>query len=176
MSDPKHELDALMVAAQAGDEAVYRALLKQLSVILRRYFANRLGSDGAVEDLVQETLIALHERRATYDPTRPLSAWLFAIARYKLVDHLRASGRRATVPAEEAEDVTAADEEAAASARLDVERLLMGLPQRSRDLVRTVKIEGQSVAEAALRTGISPTAVRVLVHRAIRSMAARIGD
>ena len=176
VSVPNPPLDTLMIAAQSGDEAAYRALLKALASALRSYFARRLGRDAAVEDLVQDTLIAIHERRATYDPQRPFAAWFFAIARYKLIDHLRAARRSATVPVDEIEDLAGADEETCASARLDLERLLDGLPQRSRDIVRTVKIEGQSVAEASLRSGLSPVAIRVLLHRALKAMSARAGN
>ncbi|MDI4663517.1 sigma-70 family RNA polymerase sigma factor [Xanthobacter autotrophicus] len=176
VSAPNPPLDALMIAAQAGDEAAYRALLKALAATLRSYFARRLGRDASVEDLVQDTLIAIHERRATYDPQRPFAAWFFAIARYKLIDHLRAARRSASSPVEEIEDIAGADEETPASARLDLERLLDGLPQRSRDIVRTVKIEGQSVAEVSLRSGLSPTAIRVLLHRAVKAMSAKVGN
>lgn len=176
MSVPTPPLDALMIAAQSGDEAAYHVLLKALAAVLRSYFARRLGRDAAVEDLVQDTLIAIHERRATYDPQRPFAAWFFAIARYKLVDHLRAARRSATTPVDEIEDLAGADEETSASARLDLERLLDGLPQRSRDIVRTVKIEGQSVAEVSLRSGLSPTAIRVLLHRAVKAMSAKVGN
>ncbi|MEP9355402.1 sigma-70 family RNA polymerase sigma factor [Xanthobacter sp. KR7-65] len=176
MSVPNPPLDALMIAAQSGDEAAYRTLLKALSSALRGYFARRLGGDAAVEDLVQDTLIAIHERRATYDPQRPFAAWFFAIARYKLVDHLRAARRSATTPVEDIEDMAGADEELSTAARLDLERLLDALPQRSRDIVRTVKIEGESVAEAAQRSGLSPIAIRVLLHRAVKAMSAKAGN
>lgn len=176
MSVPNPPLDALMIAAQSGDEAAYHALLKALAVVLRSYFARRLGRDAAVEDLVQDTLVAIHERRATYDPQRPFAAWFFAIARYKLIDHLRTARRNLTIPIDEFEDLAGADEEAFASARIDLERLLDDLPQRSRDIVRTVKIEGQSVAEVSLRSGLSPVAIRVLLHRAVKAMSAKAGN
>lgn len=169
------QLDALMIAAQAGDEAAYHVLLKALAAWLRAYFSRRLGRDAGVEDLVQETLIALHERRATYEAGRPLLAWISAIARYKLIDHLRALRRSAVVPVEDIEAIAGADEEGATAARLDLERLLEALPERTREMVRTVKIEGRSVAEASLHSGLSPGAIRVLLHRALKLMSARAG-
>lgn len=176
VSVPHPPLDALMIAAQSGDDAAYHVLLKALAAALRSYFARRLGGDPAVEDLVQDTLIAIHERRATYDPHRPFAAWFFAIARYKLIDHLRAARRSATVPVDEIEDLAGADEETLAGARLDLERLLDGLPQRARDIVRTVKIEGRSVAEVSLRSGLPPVTIRVLLHRALKAMSAKVGN
>lgn len=176
VSDPDLSLDALMIAAQAGDEAAYRALLKALATALRGFFSRRLGSNGAIEDLVQETLIALHERRGTYDPQRPFAAWFFAIARYKLIDHVRAARRTVAVSADALDTLADADEEMATTARLDLERLLETLPPRTRDLVRTVKIEGHSVAQASLTSGLSPTAIRVLLHRAVKAMSARVGS
>lgn len=175
VSGPKLPLDALMVAAQRGDEVAYRALLKALAVALRGFFSRRLGADAAVEDLVQDTLIAIHERRGTYDPDRPFAAWFFAIARYKLIDHLRAARRTAAVSAEALETVADEDRETATSARLDLERLMEALPERTRDLMRTVKIEGRSVAEASHASGLSPVAIRVLLHRAVKAMSARVG-
>jgi len=176
VSVPNPPLDSLMIAAQSGDEAAYHVLLKALAVTLRGYFARRLGRDANAEDLVQDTLIAIHERRATYDPQRPFAAWFFAIARYKLIDHLRATRRSPTCAMDEIEDFIGVDEEPSASARLDLERLLDGLSPRSRDIVRTVKIEGQSVAEVSQRSGLSPIAIRVLLHRAVKAMSAKVGN
>src|SRR6201986_3822650 len=98
-----------MVAALAGDSDAYRRLLAGLTGHLRAYFVRRVGADTA-EDLVQETLIAVHSRRATYDPGQPLTAWVYGIARYKLIDEFRREKRRAAVPLEDAGDLFAADE------------------------------------------------------------------
>ena len=73
--------DALMAAAQRGDPAAYRRLLSQTTIWLRSYYARRLPS-AMIEDAIQETVVAVHEKRHTYDPSRPFGAWLAAIARY----------------------------------------------------------------------------------------------
>ncbi len=143
-----------MVAALGGDNAAYRALLGALTPHLRAYFTRRLGPTDA-EDLVQETLIAIHTKRATYDPALPFTAWLHAIARYKLIDHFRRMKLRRTLPLEDAESVVADSEAENVAARRDVEQLLAKLPEKKRALVRQVKIEGLSTAEAASRSGIS---------------------
>ena len=160
-----------MTAALSGDAAAYRALLTESGRLLRGYYARRLGAGAAdLEDLVQETLIAMHTRRATYDVTQPLTPWLHAIARYKLIDHLRRSGRRRQIPLDDAGDLADADDADAALARRDVEKLIETLPERSRQLVRDVKVEGRSVEETAARSGMSESAVKVTVHRAIRAL------
>ena len=164
-----------MLKALAGDAASYRALLSALTPHLRAYFVRRLGNADA-EDLVQETLIAIHAKRATYDTSLPFTAWLHAIARYKLIDHFRRARLRRTLPIEEADAVFAEESTESASARRDVERLLATLPKARRDLVRQVKIEGLSTAEAAARTGMSESAVKVGVHRALKALSAMIGE
>jgi RNA polymerase sigma-70 factor (ECF subfamily) len=132
------------------------------------------GSD--VEDLVQETLIAIHTKRATYDPSMPFTAWLHAIARYKLIDHLRRAKVRRTLPLEHAESVFADEDTEAAVAKRDVELLLARLPESKRDLLRQTKIEGLSTAEAAQRSGLSESGVKVGVHRAMKALSAMIGE
>jgi RNA polymerase sigma-70 factor (ECF subfamily) len=163
-----------MVAALGGDATAYRRLLAALTRHLRAYYVRRVGSATA-EDLVQETLIAIHSRRATYDPGQPLTAWVYGIARYKMIDEFRRERRRASVPLEDAEELFAIDESEALSARRDVEKLLHRLPEAKRFLVRAVKLDGSSIAEVAAQTGLSEAAVKVGVHRAVKSLADDIG-
>jgi RNA polymerase sigma-70 factor (ECF subfamily) len=175
LSEAEPRLKALMVAALGGDQAAYRALLAALAPHLRGYFARRLGSAADAEDLVQETLIAIHTKRATYDPSLPFTAWLHAIARYKLIDHFRRAKLRRTLPIEDAENVLADSDHEDVAARRDVEQLLARLPEKKRELVRQVKLEGLSTAEAASRGGISESAVKVGVHRALKALSSMIG-
>ncbi len=162
-----------MLAGLGGDRTAYSRLLAQLSGHLRAYFARRIGTDA--EDLVQETLIAIHAKRATYDPALPFTAWVHGIARYKLIDAFRRNKRRATVPLEDAPELFAHDEAEAAGAKRDVEKLLAKLPPQKRDLVRAVKLEGRSIAEQAKATGLSETVVKVTVHRAVKSLGQELG-
>jgi RNA polymerase sigma-70 factor (ECF subfamily) len=166
------QLKALMLAALAGDAASYRALLKALGIHLRAYYARRLGG-GDVEDLVQETLLAMHTRRATYDVTQPLTAWVYAIARYKLIDYLRRAKIRQTVPIENAENVLAANDTDTALIQRDIEQALASLPERTRQLIRQTKIAGLTAAEAGAQTGMSESAVKVSVHRAMKALTAK---
>lgn len=158
-----------MVAALSGDGVSYRLLLTALTRHLRGYFSRRLDP-AAAEDAVQECLIAIHTRRATYDPAMPFTAWMHGIARYKLLDEYRRVKRRAQVPLDEAPDLFAQDETEAATACRDVNLLLARLPDAKQRLVRQVKLDGDSIAEVAARSGLSESAVKVGVHRAIKSM------
>jgi RNA polymerase sigma factor (sigma-70 family) len=172
------ELKALMVQSLAGDRAAYSILLQRLNGHLRAYYLRRLGSGRAAdaEDLLQETLIAMHARRSTYDTSRPFTAWVHAIARYKLIDHFRRTKRRAEDSLDDPGQLFAFSDANAVEAQIDVDRLLQRLPEKTRRLVRDVKIHGLSTAEAAKRNEISESAVKVGVHRAIKSLGDKIGD
>lgn len=169
------QLKALMLAALKGDGPAYRLLLKALSDHLRSYYARRLRPGaGDPEDLVQETLMAVHTRRSTYDTAQPLTAWVYAIARYKLIDHLRRDRRRNAVPLEEAQLLPIEADTDALLAAHDLDRLLAQLPERSRELIRQTKLEGLTAQEAAAAAGMSETAVKVGVHRGLKAVAQRI--
>lgn len=171
------ELRALMVAGLNGDASAHRALLAALSGRLRGYYRGRLlragRSSEQTEDLVQEALMAVHTRRHTYDPNELLTPWVYAIARYKLIDYLRQSQPEfAHVPIEDAHEVMARDDRNASESTLDLKRLLAQLPERTRAAIQYVKLDGLSVNEAAARCGVSPSAVKVIVHRGLKSLSA----
>ena len=170
------ELKALMVRSLGGDGAAYAVLLRQLTVYLRAFFQRRLRNPADAEDLLQETLIAMHPRRSTYDTARPLTAWVYAIARYKLIDHFRRTKRRAEDTIDDADQFFAEGQTEAADAQLDVERLLGHLPEKTRSLIRDVKLEGLSTAEAAARHHLSESAVKVGVHRGLKKLSAEVED
>jgi RNA polymerase sigma-70 factor (ECF subfamily) len=170
------QLKALMLAGLGGDAPAYRALLTALGLHLRLYYRRRLGASADAEDLVQETLIAMHTRRATYDPSLPLTAWVHAIARYKLIDHFRRTKRRAEDPLDDPDLLFSSSEANAAEAHLDVDRLLGQLPRKTQALIRDTKIEGLSTAEAAARHNISESAVKVGVHRGLKALGAGLGE
>lgn len=167
-------LKPLWLRAQAGDEAAYRASLLDISARLRAYFSRRLfGLPDEVEDLVQETLLALHLQRGTYDPALPVSAWLHAIARHKLVDLLRRRGRREALhdPLDDFDDSLQAAMPQEQSAGRDLALLLETLPAVQRRAIVLTKIDGLSVAEAAARGGVSVSALKVQVHRGLKRLA-----
>ena len=176
MSGREDELRGLFVRGLAGDAAAYHAFLKELSGFLRAYLRRRLARiPDDVEDLVQETLLAVHNQRHTYDAAQPVTAWVHAIARYKMVDLLRRrAGREALHEPLDEEALFAVSATDAGDARRDLAVLLAELPDRHRLPILHVKIEGLSIAEAARRTGMSESAVKVGIHRGLKALAARI--
>lgn len=170
-------LRGLMLQSLAGDATAYRKFLEELTTHLRSYLRRRLGGlPDEVEDLLQELLSAVHNKRHTYDPKRPLTAWVQAIARYKLVDLLRRRSRSdvLTDPLDEDDQVFASTANDAFEAQYDVSKLLRGLPDRQRLPILYVKIEGASVTDTAVRTGMSESAVKVGIHRGLKALAERI--
>lgn len=173
MRSDEAELRALMLASLDGDARAHHRLLSALVPVLRRYFARRSNDSSEVEDIVQETLIAVHSRRASYDRDRPFGPWLFAIARYKLIDSFRR--RRATVSLDGLEDMFGDNGfEDSTTARLDIDDLLETLPAKQANTIRATRIEGLSVAETAARDRISESDVKVSVHRGLKALAERL--
>ena len=176
-TDSENQLRELLLKGLGGDAPSYHRFLKALSAHLRAYFRKRLFQQpDDVEDLVQDTLLAVHNQRHTYLSDQPLTAWVHAIARYKLVDLLRArSSREAlTDPLDDELEVFASSDTDAAEASKDLNKLLAQLPDRQRLPILHVKLGGLSVIEAAQLTGMSESAIKVGVHRGLKALAARI--
>ena len=179
MTTREIELKALMLASLDGDAASHRALLNQLSRRLRAYYKGKLARFGRgaaeAEDLVQETVLAIHLKRHTYDPAEPLTPWVHAIARYKLINFLRRTRASLTdVPIEEADTIMAHDDNVDAESTYDLKRLIQRLPEKMRCSIEAVKLDGQSIAEAAKRCGISESGVKVSIHRGLKTLAALV--
>ena len=171
------QLKALMVKGLSGDAAAHGQLLSRLSRYLRGYFARRMGAGAAdLEDLVQDTLLAIHLKRASYDPAQPFTPWAYAVARYKLVDHFRRTGARRTVPLEDAGELLADGGPEEGAVRRDLGKLLNTLPERQRQVMVEVKLAGHSVEEAARRAGMSVSAVKVSIHRGLKALGKRVRD
>lgn len=168
MKADEASLKRLMVMSQAGDRQAYATLLGECQRWLRRYYSHRVAPT-ALDDLVQETLIALHSKRATWDASRPFLPWLAAIARYRWVDHLRRFYRASEC--ELGSDLIGSDDEAAIAARISLDRLLGVLPEPQAKAITLVKIKGLSIAEAAQATGQSEALVKVNIHRGLRKLA-----
>ena len=174
----EERLKALMLAGLDGDEHAYRTFLNELSSRLRAYVRKRLFHlHDEIEDIVQETLLAVHNARHTYRATEPLTAWVYAIARYKLMDFLRMRSRHDAFnePLDDYVDIfSSADEEPANDAKRDIGVLLEQLPDKQRLPIIHVKLQGLSVAETAHLTGLSESAVKIGIHRGLKSLAAKI--
>ncbi len=174
--DFESRLRPLWQRAQEGDEAAYRAALQRMATRLRAYLRRRMQAwPDEVEDLVQETLLALHLQRGTWDASLPVSAWMLAIARHKLIDLWRRHGRRAAELASiddlEDHEAPASDDREERAARRDLGVLLRSIPPAQREAIVLTKIEGLTVAEVSVRTGASVAAVKVQVHRGLKKLA-----
>jgi RNA polymerase sigma-70 factor, ECF subfamily len=174
----ERHLQSLFLAGLDGDAPAYQSFLQALGGLLRAFLRKRLRDKPEdVEDLVQEILIAVHNGRHTYLPEQPLTAWMYAIARYKMADFLRSRYRYAAWNEpldEQADDLFAASDDEAAQARRDVDQLLAQLPDRHRLPIVHVKLQGLSVAETARLTGLSESAIKVGIHRGIKALAMKI--
>lgn len=171
------QLQTLLIQGLGGNAVAYHDFLKALSGHLRAYFRRRLFQQpDDVEDLVQETLLAVHNQRHTYRSNQPLTAWIHAIARYKFVDLLRARSTRENLndPLDDEVLLFAESDSDAIEAKQDVNKLLADLPDRQRLPIMHVKLEGLSVVETALRTGMSESAIKVGIHRGLKALAERM--
>lgn len=176
-NDFEDQLRPLWLNAQAGDEAAYRQCLTLMADRLRGYFSRRMtGFSDDVEDLVQETLLALHLQRGTYDDSVPVTAWAHGIARHKLVDLWRRRGRseRLFASFDELPDALHPAIHDESGVQHDLNLLLGSLPVAQRQAIVDTKLEGLSVADAARRAGVSESAIKVSVHRGLKRLARMI--
>lgn len=168
------EWSSLMRAAIGGDEAAYRRLLGELLHTLRQMVRRGLGGVGIspndIEDVVQEILLAIHLKRHTWDPAMSLTPWIAAIARNKMIDDLRRRRRRPEIAADLTDLDLGGEYQQAAIAAYDLARVLKRLPDRSRDVVRSLSIDGHSAREVAIRLGMTEVAVRVVFHRSLKTL------
>lgn len=166
--------DLLMRAALDGDANAYRRLLDELARALRTniraMLARSAQGNADVEDLVQETLLAVHLKRHTWDTALPFAPWANAIARYKVIDALRRRGVRTHVALDDVVE-TLASPPAEDSAMGDAERLILRLDARQQTIVRGVSIDGRSTGDVARELDMSEGAVRVALHRALKRLA-----
>jgi len=170
---------AWMAATQRGDAVAYEKLLHELLPYVRRFVRRRVFDPALLEDVVQNVFLSLHRARHSYRPERPFSPWLRAIARNAVTDQLRFRGRRrerelpldgagvaepAVAPVEPGDDRLSAE----------LETALAQLPASQREAVTLIHLEGLSVAEAALRAGVSRSALKVRAHRGYRALRRRL--
>jgi len=173
----EERLRSLLIRGLVGDVPAYHLFLGELTAHLRSFLRRRMSRlPEETEDLVQELLLAIHNQRHTYDPGQPLTAWVQAIARYKLIDLLRRRSHTDGLndPLEDHDEFFAVADTEPAEARYDLAKLLQQLPDRQRLPILYVKIEGGSVADAAKRTGMSESAVKVGIHRGLKALALKI--
>lgn len=169
-------LATLMRQALDGDKAAYRAFLTRVAVDIRAIARRRLpaGAQADLEDVVQETLLAIHAKRHTWRPDRPIGPWLSAITRYKTIDAIRRRGARPAEDIADYEHLIAAPEADTVSER-EVQAVLDALPPGQRSVVSAVTLEGRSIRETATGFGMTEVAVRVALHRGLTAIRTRMG-
>lgn len=163
----------MMTLAQAGDAAVYQRLLREIGHYVKGLAKRKLRDLSQVDDLSQDILLAVHKARHTYDSTRPFMPWLHAIIRFRLTDQLRKIYRGKRFEELDLDsDYQETYSEGPAKEDIDASLLdaLHHLPDRQRHVVQLLKLEGFSVKEAAVATGMSESALKVSAHRAYKAM------
>lgn len=172
MADPD-ALEDLMRAANRGDSAAYHRLLKSITPVLRNVVRARgaaLGREGC-EDVLQDVLLAIHSKRHTWREDVPLRPWLYAVARHKVIDAFRMRGKHVELSIDEfAEGIPAAEGPDPTDGR-DMDKVLGQLDPRAAEIVRAFGLSGETTAETAARLDMSEGAVRVALHRALKSIA-----
>ncbi len=156
-----------MAAAQRGDREAYRALLDDVSPAVLAFVRRRIPDAEEAKDVYQDVLMAVHRARRTYEPTRPLEPWLFAIARHVVMRH---RGERAARAAHEVYAGVLPDVpiEGDGHLRIELERTLACLSPAQREAFALLKLDGLSLAHAAPRAGTTIGALKVRAHRAYR--------
>ena len=186
-SKDEAELSRLMREAQSGNDESYRRLLTRLKTMAQQFTNNSFSRAGieragaATDDVVQEVLLGVHLKRHTYDPEQYFLPWFYAVARYKIIDHFRrnklALARQVSLEDElETLEATLTLREPDATAGYDLGRLLESLPEKQRQILKLIKLDGLSVADVTARTGYSASDVKVSVHRAIKALKAAIEE
>jgi RNA polymerase sigma-70 factor (ECF subfamily) len=171
----ENELARLMRAAIAGDEKAYGDFLRRAACLVRGFTRRKVVPGGIdPEDIVQETLLAIHVKRHTWRDDAPVMPWLYAIARHKLIDAFRRRGRRVEIEIGEIAETFAQPEPETISDR-EIGRALETLTPRQRSVVAAVSVDGRSISETAKSLGMSETAVRVALHRGLTAIARRFG-
>lgn len=176
MNDRERDWAAWMAAASADDAQAYRRLLGALAPFLRSVVRGRAASFGFaqadIEDVVQETLLAIHLKRGTWDPGHPVGPWVAAIARNKLIDAGRRRGRRITLPIEDLAEVLPAEEAEDGLSPREAEKLISVLKGRQHEVVKAISLDGDDIAATAAKLGMSQGAVRVALHRGLAALSA----
>jgi RNA polymerase sigma-70 factor (ECF subfamily) len=169
------ELVGLLRAAIAGDERAYAIFLGRAASLVRGFVRRKITTGGVdPEDIVQETLLAVHLKRHTWQVGPMVTPWLYAIARHKLIDAFRRRGRRIEIDIDEVAELVAEPTVTGVS-DWEIKRVLATLAPGQRSVVAAISVQGQSIGEAARSLGMSETAVRVALHRGLAAIAKRFG-
>jgi RNA polymerase sigma-70 factor (ECF subfamily) len=153
---------------QNGTVSTHAELTNEFLSRLRRSIRRRVRFDQDAEDITQDVLARFVEGRETIKPESAY-AWMFTVARRAIIDHARASRTRKTVPLPEGESLVgdiAADPTAAAELARCMEPMLAALDSDDRTLIQRVDVLGESQADLARESGLSPSGLKSRVQRA----------
>lgn len=170
----------LMAHAQDGDRSAYQRLLQEITPYLRSLAARRHRDPSDIEDAVQDILLTVHAIRHTFDPTRPFGPWLVTIANRRFIDRLRRQGRRRNretplTPGHETFAEPQANLEETPDRR-ELEKAIDELSPMQRKAIQLLKLKEMSLREASTASGMSIAALKVNVHRAVKSLRKILGD
>jgi RNA polymerase sigma factor (sigma-70 family) len=174
---------ALMAAAQAGDRAAYESLLRDCVPTIKMVARRQGVPDDQTDDVVQEVLLSIHHARHTFDPSRSFTAWLQVIAARRAIDHLRRNNRQrlrevhAPLAYENHVDPSADPSRTVrhADGTLQANRIIDELPARQQEAVKHLILGEQSLSEAAAATRRTQGALKVNLHRALKTLRSRLG-
>tara|TARA_Y100001960_G_scaffold288606_1_gene327825 strand:+ start:2744 stop:3298 length:555 start_codon:yes stop_codon:yes gene_type:complete len=164
----------LAVQAQAGDESSYRELLLGLAEKMRPFLYNHIFNKDMVEDVLQDTLVAVHQALHTYNPKYSFLSWSFAICRYKLIDYIRKYQKISENEINNDEYIATFVDE---STNIEDEGLdeklqsaIDSLPERQRQVVIMLKVNDYSIKEVANELSLSVANVKTIAHRAYKAL------
>lgn len=177
MTDRDDNLESLMRQSLAGDQRAYAELLRATARLLKPFLSRRLRFSNEVDDLLQEILLSIHKARHTYDGQRPYKPWAYAIARFRLLDHLRAHYADQLRDAEdydELEEILPDDVTETAISYESISAEVEKLPEKQATILRLMHHDGYTAKEVAAKMGMNESAVKVSAHRAYKILRERL--
>jgi RNA polymerase sigma-70 factor (ECF subfamily) len=184
-SKDEQELSHLMRLTQSGDSGAYNQLLTRIEKMLQSYVRKSVRDDMA-EDVIQEIILGIHAKRNTFNTEQFFLPWLYAIARYKVIDYIRAKGKREVllIDPEDSESLLASDILLASDffgvvdsfTVDDLESLFVDLPEKQREVIKSVKIDGLSIKETSTKLNLTESDIKISIHRALKTLKARYGS
>jgi RNA polymerase sigma-70 factor (ECF subfamily) len=171
-------LENLMRLALAGDQRAYAELLQETARLLRPFLARRLNQSDLVEDLLQEILLSIHKARHTYDGNRPYKPWALAIAKFRLLDHLRthySDHLRHAVELSEVENILPERVTESALTYESIAGEIDKLSEKQATILQMIHQEGYTAKEVAEKIGMKESAVKVAAHRAYKILKQKLG-
>jgi RNA polymerase sigma-70 factor (ECF subfamily) len=177
VTDKTDNLAALMRQSLNGDKHAYAEILQETSRFLRPFLAKRLSFTNEVDDLLQEILISIHKARHTYDGKRPYKPWVYAIAKFRLQDHLRTHYADQLHHADDISELEDYLHENVTESAITYESIsgeVEKLPHKQATILQLMHQEGYTAKEVAKKLGMNESAVKVAAHRAYRVLRQKL--